>query len=839
VPGSILLSRYRLIERVGGGGMGEVYRADDLKLGQTVALKFLPAEFAHDPERLARFLAEVRIARQVSHPNVCRVYDIQELDGAHFLSMEFIDGEDLASLLRRIGRLPRDKALELSRQLCTGLAAAHERGVLHRDLKPANVMIDGRGTARIADFGLADVRPLITGAESRAGTPAYMAPEQLLGQEVTARSDIYSLGLVLYEMFTGKPAMTGKTLQALMTQKLDSQLTLPSELVRDLDPAIEAVILRCLAKDAASRPSSALAVAAALPGGDPLAAALLAGETPSPEIVAAAGTEGSLRPALAIPVLALVLFGVMAISTLAGKATLLSFLHLDKSPPVLADRAETIIERLGYPCEGMSRAWGFTEDHEVLRSVRARTDVDRWEALANHRQPFILYWHRLGDGPLEPVNVARTITPTDPPPITPGMLSVTLDPSGRLRRFDAVPPERPDSTRAAGPVNWDPIFAEAGLSMDALQRVEPRWIPRNHCEERAAWVGRAAGFQDSTVRVEAGAFGGRVAFVRVVDPSSTPGAAEPREDRPVAVANTVLSAIVVLILFSSAWLARRNVRLRRGDRRGATRLAYTVAVFQIFRMFFQADLPSTLNELLQFFTVCLALSLLIGGWVFVLYLGIEPYIRKLWPTTIVSWTRFLAGNVRDALVGRDILVGTAVAVLLCLLGYLRFLAEGSLGRVPPKPQGFILETLSGPGNVASYLLAEAIDSFWLPLAMTLFVLLMKMVMRNLRVAVLSAFLLLTVTFTVGDRSVIGALGIALTIGAQLFLLTRFGLLALLTFYFNFQTLRSFPITNDFSAWYSAAAVCALSVPIVLGSFGFFTSLGTKTLFKRDPVAEAS
>src|SRR5262249_7676978 len=144
----------------GRGGMGEVYRADDLKLGHPVALKFLPATLAADAGLLERFHAEVRNARQVSHPNVCRVYDIGEVvsaDGAsqHFLSMEYIDGEDLASLLRRIGRLRGDKTIEIARQLCAGLAAAHERGLLHRDLKPANIMIDGRGRSRITDFGLA------------------------------------------------------------------------------------------------------------------------------------------------------------------------------------------------------------------------------------------------------------------------------------------------------------------------------------------------------------------------------------------------------------------------------------------------------------------------------------------------------------------------------------------------------------------------------------------------------------------------------------------------------------------------------------------------------------
>src|ERR1051326_2431789 len=195
--------RTRIVGRLGRGGMGEVYRADDLKLGQPVALKFLPEAVDRDPARLTQLHTEVRMARQVSHPNVCRVYDVGEFDGHTFLSMEYVDGEDLASLLRRIGRFQEERAIELARQICAGLAAAHDRGVVHRDLKPANIMLDGGGRIRITDFGLAGA----TGEVLRSGTPAYMAPEQLTGAEVTPRSDIYALGLVLYELFTGKRAL--------------------------------------------------------------------------------------------------------------------------------------------------------------------------------------------------------------------------------------------------------------------------------------------------------------------------------------------------------------------------------------------------------------------------------------------------------------------------------------------------------------------------------------------------------------------------------------------------------------------------------------------------------
>jgi serine/threonine-protein kinase len=270
LPGAILGGRYRVVGRLGRGGMGEVYRADDLKLGQPVALKFLPPEVDRDPAKLMQLHTEVRMARQVSHPNVCRVYDIDEVDGHTFLSMEYIDGEDLSSLLKRIGRFPSDRALEIARQICAGLAAAHERGIIHRDFKPANVMLDGSGKVRITDFGLAGA----SGEAIRAGTPAYMAPEQLAGSEVTARSDIYSLGLVLYEIFTGQRALEGKNLAELINKREQAAFVPPSALVKDLEPEIERTILRCLQLSPSARPASALAVAAALPGGDPLAAAL-------------------------------------------------------------------------------------------------------------------------------------------------------------------------------------------------------------------------------------------------------------------------------------------------------------------------------------------------------------------------------------------------------------------------------------------------------------------------------------------------------------------------------------------------------------------------------------
>src|SRR5215470_19630226 len=215
-PGAIVAGRYRLVALLGRGGMGEVYRADDLTLDQPVALKFMAEGAAASDARVAQFHNELRVARQVSHKNVCRLYDLGEADGRRFLTMEYVDGEDLSSSLRRFGRMPPDKAVQIARQLCAGIAAAHDRGVLHRDLKPANVMLDGNGDVRITDFGLAVAAGDTTA--SHAGTPHYMAPEQLAGAAASTRSDIYALGLVLFEIFTGRRVYDAKTLQELQQQ---------------------------------------------------------------------------------------------------------------------------------------------------------------------------------------------------------------------------------------------------------------------------------------------------------------------------------------------------------------------------------------------------------------------------------------------------------------------------------------------------------------------------------------------------------------------------------------------------------------------------------------------
>jgi predicted Ser/Thr protein kinase len=504
LPGTLLASRYRIVSRLGKGGMGEVFRADDLILGQAVALKFLPESAKGNLNLLTRFYDEVRIARQIAHKNVCRVYDIGEVDGQPYLSMEYIDGEDLASLLRRIGRLPADKAIEFARKLCAGVAAAHAQGVLHRDLKPANIMVDARGEVHITDFGLAAIAEQLQGSEIRSGTPAYMAPEQLSGKEVSAQSDIYALGLVLYEMFTGKPPFQADTVAEILRLRQEVSVTNPSTLIPELDKTVERAILRCLDPDPKLRPTSALALAASFPGGDPLAAALAAGETPSPETVAAAGSTEGLNPKIAISVLAGIAVTLIAVCFLTPQVEIAAQVPLENGPEVLTAKARDIARGLGFAERPADTAAGFAYASEVISDMAKSTSGrERWRERLSYAPYPVLFWYR--QSPTELVSVRTSsdgsVTRDDPPQDVAGMATLSLDPDGRLLSFTAVPPQMAPMNQPPQPMDWSPFFAAAQLDMSRFQPSQPSWAPLAATDTRAAWTSVYPGRAELPIRV--------------------------------------------------------------------------------------------------------------------------------------------------------------------------------------------------------------------------------------------------------------------------------------------------------------------------------------------------
>src|SRR5262249_6421713 len=599
VTGQMLAGRYRIVSLLGRGGMGEVYKAEDLKLNQTVALKFLPSAVALDGGMLARFHNEVRIARRVAHPNVCRVYDIGEVEGRHFLSMEFIDGEDLSALLKKVGRLPGDKAVEIARQLCAGLAAAHDDGVLHRDLKPANVMIDERGRPRITDFGLAVVSKELRGEEVMAGTPAYMAPEQLAGKEVTQRSDIYALGLVLYELFTGKRVFESNSIHDLLKLHETSVPTTPSSHVKDIDPLVEKVILRCLEKDPGKRPTSPLQVAAALPGGDPLAAALAAGETPSPEMVAAAKIEEGLNPpvAIALAVAALLLLvGVVLASDAIGVHYKIPF---DKSPDVLQSRAADIVKQLGYSDEPADYATGVTLEQGYLEYVTKNDrSPQRWDKLTSGQPALITFWYRQSSDYLKPIGRGTVIWPDDPPLTEPGMTNVVLDTRGRLINFLRVPPQVHSPVAAAPSPGWSLLFNAAGLDISRFSQTEAQWNPPQYSDSRTAWQGTYPDQPQTPLRVEAAAYQGKPIYFALIGPWEQP-ALEKQKSKSISerVSTALLILLLLAIMLGGLLLARYNLKLGRGDRKGAFRLALFVMVLGGLAHLAAVHVPDIVTEL--------------------------------------------------------------------------------------------------------------------------------------------------------------------------------------------------------------------------------------------------
>jgi serine/threonine-protein kinase len=840
-PGEVLGERYRIIALLGRGGMGEVYRADDLKLGQAVALKFLPegpaAPGQADSDATAvadRFRAEVRNARQVSHPNVCRVYDLGEIEGWLFLSMEYVDGEDLATLLKRIGRLPPAKALEIARQLCAGLAAAHDKGVLHRDLKPSNIMIDGQGRARITDFGLA-VRPEDELAEGRiVGTPAYMSPEQLAGRAATVKSDLYALGLVLYEIFTGKKAFEAATLAEWKRKHAQETPTAPSSHLAEVDPAVERVILRCLEKDPRQRPASALAVAAALPGGDPLAAALAAGETPSPELVAAAGETEGFQPRVGVAWLVSAIIGLVAVCVLSDRFYITGMVPLPNPPEVLAAKAHELAQQFGYTAPPVDSASGFFQDGEYLRYIEEHDKTpNRWEQLKSGNPSAIEFWYR--ESPRYLISPSffsvGSVEDDEPPRDVSGMTYEVLDASGRLEEFSAVPPQRDPAKGSAPAPDWPVLFKAAGLDMAQFKAVESEWTPPVWSDTRAAWTGAAAVRPGVPLRVEAAAYRGKPVYFVLVLPWSRPWRMEEHQQTAREKAGNAISlALILAVLMGAALLARRNLRLGRGDRRGAFRLAVFVLEILLLAWGIEAHHLPTSYEFFSFVIITSA-ALFIAAFVWLLYIGLEPFARRRWPNALISWSRVLAGQFRDPLVGCNVLTGVTLGVGWWLWFRLRGFAEGWFGRLPPLPMTIALGPLLGARGMIGRLLDTIPLALGLALGLFfLFVLLRLLLRKDWAAAAVFVLIFAATNALSGNYPLVDAVWAAITFGILVFFLKRFGLFCLMVLFATDQVLSDLVHSIHLSRWYAASTILGVLFVLALAVYGFRVSLAGRPIF---------
>ncbi len=848
-PGELLAGRYRIIGLLGRGGMGEVYRADDLTLAQPVALKFLPANLANDPAWIERFHHEVRNARQVSHPNVCRVYDIGEAEGRHFISMEFVDGEDLATLLIRIGRLPSAKANEVAQQLCAGLAAAHDKGLLHRDLKPSNVMLDGHGRVRIADFGLAVSTEEASSGET-VGTPAYMAPEQFGGAAVTVRSDLYSLGLILYEIYSGHRAIEAGSFAEMKQRHHESVVKPPSQFEGGFDEQVERAILQCLEKDPARRPASALELSAMLPGGNLLAAAIASGQTPSPEMVADAGSTGGLRPSTAwLLLLAFLVLLVCALNT-GARTDLLSQLKLEKSPSAMRERAREVLARVGLKNEARDHWAELRVNSDYISHVtRSDTSVTRWSRLGTPRGAWaVTYCYRESPHVLRPMNLIMGLSETDPPSVTAGMVTLDLDARGRLTRLVSVPPATEDSARAPAPPPWAQLFAASGMDSSRFRRVAPGVVPGTYADDRMAWEGRDT-LTGLPVRIEAAAFRGTPVSFVVLPPWWR--AAMASSNRVLEGGLGLLAGIIMLVplltlIVRICLLARSNLRQGRGDRRGALRLGVSVALLGAASVALEQHHAADATELLLPVIGLVVDVGILAVFIAVCYLALEPYLRRLWPERMVAWMRVLDGRWRDPLVGRDTLLGVIAGTGLAGLVGLQTLIPLWTGVKTgcPVPEGGDLSKLGAGG---SYMLDNLLNTimyaeFFALSFMLGFLLLLLLVRRRwlagVLIIVLVGFFQWTSVAARMQFAPWSAVAFSFLIASlMLGVMFRLGPFALVAMFFASSMLSTNAISSHL--WFSGRTAYATLVLVAVAVYGFVVSLAGRPAFGRGDVDSIS
>ncbi|HEY3835034.1 MAG TPA: serine/threonine-protein kinase [Bryobacteraceae bacterium] len=806
--GTVLAGRYRILGLLGRGGMGEVYKAFDLILNQTVALKFLAPTLISEAA-LVRFRNEVRIARQVSHPNVCRVYDLGMVDGLHFLSMEYIDGEDLASLLRRIGRLPQDKAIEFTRKICAGLGAAHERGVLHRDLKPANIMIDRRGQVRITDFGLAGIAAEIPLSDLRSGTPAYMSPEQKAGKEVTTRSDIYALGLVLHEMFTGKARH--------QTQSS------PTELVKDLDPTIERIILRCLEDDPKRRPNSSVSVAMGLPGADPIAAALAAGETPSPEMVAASNEKEGFSSGAAWVFFVTAVVGVAISLFLSWKTSLLSRVPIRIPGDALAFKAQELLKELGYTETPVDTAYSFTCCNLSTFQTLNKLGPSRRDQLLATGYPVVLWFYYrqhqdefLSDQFLfnDPFPTTGFVGELTPPNSEPGMLWMRLLPDGRLVFLEAVAKEVQGefSKRGTDPAS---LFAAAGLDLSRFTPSAPVRLPPVPFDTRLTWTGTYAPDRAEPVTVQAAWWRGKPVYFNADE-------ARMQFGRPPRPRDWVLLALFVVVLTGGVSVAHHNFRLGRGDRAGAMRLAVLAFFLTMLAWSLTAHHVARPWEILLIVRA-ISWALFVATALWCMYVAIEPYARRNWPESLISWTRFQQKHIRSPLVASHMLAGVAIAVAHWA-GHLVLRNLTSTIEIE-----YRIAFLSGGFHAAAEVVYYLSNGLFFTMGTLLLLVLSRLALRRVWIGDTVFVLLVSAAqfqaYAYLHQTIILWLWEALTVVAYLWMFRRCGVLSFTVYGFLVNIMRFPPV--DWSSWYAARALLVQLIPLAIAGWALWVVLSAR------------
>ena len=799
LPGTLIAGRFRIGSLIDRGKMGAVYRADDLVLQMPVALKFPAAEIMLDPARREQVAEEVRLAGLVTHPNVCRTVDLFEHEGRVFFSMQWVEGRDLKFVLKSCRRFPEKRGLEIARQICDGLEAIHQAGLIHRDLKPSNILVDGDGHVRLTDFGIASVAGAIS--NPRTGTLAYMAPEQIAGGEITHRTDVYTLGVVLYELFTGTSPFAGKSVDDIKKLQAEGTLPAPSSVVPGIDARIERVILKCLEEDPHKRPPSAGAVSAALLGEHGLTVRKIVDPQPIDPL--------PLRRV--VPIAMGTLAGFAAVWILSARLEVVNRVPLENSPDVLAARARDIARSLGYRDRSSTTASGFRYEDGLLTYFRGHTHgaavAGDWPAIVAAAPTPVTFWLEENVGPLAWSFFVLPARLTDLFPIPTGTVSVEVDPAGRLTRFSAWPTPADTSAPMDAGMNWSIPFGLAGLDIGRFTDTGPRPRVGVLADAWSSWTGRYSNGLSLPVRIDAASYLGKVTYFEIVFPwtESRRPAVEPDPGWLVVSAWLLLSLVAC-----AAWY---HCVSDTADLRGTWRVGLVVFLASLGSLLFHAS----------YLTLELAVTAAVFDAVVAstAYLAFEPWVRRHWPEAASAWQKVLAGGWDEVIVGRDILIGACAASIGLVVRRTVHLAAVRLGAEPSIPAaglfGFAIENLGGWTSVASEVMTSILMSGQVLLFFLIFCVVRRFVSnaRAASVLTLVALLLLVMPIHVARDNWLVGIDVLVDFAIMVAIMSRYGVFAAVVFGALSLIFNRSALTTDLRAWYGHSTVAALAVASIV------------------------
>jgi serine/threonine-protein kinase len=672
-----------------------------------------------------------------------------------------------------------------------------------------------------------------------------MSPEQISGKEVTKKSDIYALGLLLYEIFTGKQAFTADTIPGLLEKQRTSQPTNPSEIVTGIDPMVEDLISKCLAKEPEARPASALHVAMALPGGNPLQAALEAGETPTPEMIAAAPSKGALKPIVALLLLLGFIGGFSLLGYWSGNFALSAYVPLDDSSEVLAGKAKTIIKNLGYTGPSADRNYRFEYDKSYLEYAKLQKNPqEAWEKV-RRGQPLVYYFqYRQSPKYLTPKRIAEGIEKDDPPLTEPGMINVELDTKGRLVKFIAVPGLKIEKTEEPNKTDWKTLFDQAGLDISEFKEIEATERSLVIADETTVWKGTLIDHPDIPVRIEAAGYQGKPVYFNVIPEwkeSKSSAQLKIKEDSQWDLWSIFVTCIILSFLFGSFLLARYNLKNGRVDMRGAVTIAlFFFVIFSLNSLlyFYGRTSVPTIGDKFNLFWEQSAQMLLQSFFIFAAYLAIEPFCRRRLSDLFISWNRLMIGDFRNPMIGRDILAGLCLGTGLQIIRFVLQAFKGYAGTHAINETFFDSRILHFNGIADSLRIVPNSfqDTMIFLFVSMFFILLFSFIFKMKWKSILAMTSLFFGGFAILREAMvqdwIGVLGAFFVLLTIFFVIFRFGLVGL----FAFSTAESLTgrgyTTFDTSAFYFPATVIILAVLFAIAIYSYYISTAGKPLFGK-------